>query len=181
MRRSFALAGLAALSTVLLSACDPASLEWDSLTGQAPPDAATAAAAAAAIPEGPVETLDPDPPPPPPPTARTADQFDTTSAEDRAAAAAVAPEPAGEERLGTTIASLGNPADPGIWIETPLVSALAPGRAEVVATGKSINIELRPSGRPPGSGSEISLPAMRLLDVAFTALEELVLYRLPGE
>jgi hypothetical protein len=120
-------------------------------------------------------TLDPTPPPPPPPSANTAAEFDTTSEEDRAAALA-APEPAGEQALGTTLATLGSPADPGIWMETPLVTEVVMGRVEVVATGKSVALELRPSGGAPGSGSEISLPAMRLLEVPLTAIQELAVF-----
>ncbi len=113
--------------------------------------------------------------PPPPAAARTADQFDTTSAEERAAATA-APAAAAEERLGTTIASLGSPADPGLWLETPLVSSVTQGRVETAA-GKSVKLELRPSGGAAGSGSEISLPALRLLEVPLTSLPELTVYR----
>ena len=126
--------------------------------------------------EAPLPTLDPTPPPPPPPTARTVAQFDTTTAEDRAAAVAVV-EPAGEQSLGSTIATLGSPADPGIWIKTPLVSELEMGRAEYAANGKTVNLELRPSGGEAGSGSQISLPAMRLLDIPLTALAEVALFK----
>lgn len=115
------------------------------------------------------------PPPPPPADARTADEFDTTSAEERAAALAT-PASTGEQRLGTTLSTLGSPADPGIWIQTPLVSEVTLGRVEVTATGKSVSLELRPSGGEPGSGSEISLPAMRLLEVPLTAIQELTVY-----
>ena len=121
-----------------------------------------------------VETLDPTPPPPPPREARTVEQFDTTTAEDRAEATA-APEPEGETRLGTTIATLGSPADPGIWLKTPLVTELVAGRVEY--KGKSVNLELRPSGGESGSGSQISLPAMRLLDAPLTGLLELTVYK----
>lgn len=113
--------------------------------------------------------------PPPRPEARTVEQFDTTSAQERASALATAPA-SGERRLGTTVAALGAPTDPGIWIKTPLVSAVTPGRAEVSASGKSANIELRPSGGAAGSGSQISLAAMRLLEVPLTGLPELVLF-----
>jgi hypothetical protein len=130
----------------------------------------------AAMPAPVVETLDPTPAPPPPPKARTVEQFDTTSAEDRAAAVAK-PEPAGETKLGTTIATLGSPADPGIWIKTPLVTELVMGRAVYGANGKSVNLELRPSGGDAGSGSQISLPAMRLLDAPLTGLLELTIYK----
>ena len=120
----------------------------------------------------PVETLDPTPPPPPPPAARTVEEFDTTDAEDRAAAVA---EPVEEgAALGNTIASLGNPADPGIWLSTPLVSELTPGRIEW--QGNSVNLELRPSGGAAGSGSEISLAAMRLLEAPLTDLPEITVF-----
>jgi hypothetical protein len=115
--------------------------------------------------------------PPPRPTARTVEEFDTTSAEDRAAAVASAGSAASEQRLGTTIASLGSPTDPGIWMSTPHVSEVTMGRVEYPVTGKSVTLELRPSGGVPGSGSQISLAAMRLLDAPLTALPELVVYR----
>lgn len=114
----------------------------------------------------------PDFPPPPPPTARTVEQFDTTTAQDRAAA--VAAPAAGERRLGTTIATLGSPTDPGIWFKTPLVSRLTQGRIEY--QGKSVNVELRPSGGAPGSGSQISLAAMRLIEAPLTGLPEVTVY-----
>jgi len=114
----------------------------------------------------------PDFPPPPPPTARTVEQFDTTTAEDRAAAV-VAPT-GGERRLGTTIASLGSPTDPGIWFKTPLVSEVTQGRVEY--QGNSVNVELRPSGGAAGSGSQISLAAMRLIEAPLTGLPEVTVY-----
>ena len=46
--------------------------------------------------------------PPPALSARTPEQFDTTTVVERKAAAAP-PEPAGERRLGETVASLGEP------------------------------------------------------------------------
>lgn len=114
--------------------------------------------------------------PPPPPSARTVEQFDTTSAEDRAEALKVE-EPAGEKLLGTTNVSLGSPADPGIWLKTPLVTALSEGRAEYPANGKTVNIELRPSGGEAGSASQMSLAAMRLLGIPLTALADIKVYR----
>jgi len=113
--------------------------------------------------------------PPPPPAARTAEEFDTTSAAERAAALA-APEPAGERSLGTTIASLGSPTEPGIWMETGLVTAVTMGRVLFAANGKSVSLQLRPSGRDAGSGSQISLAAMRLLEVPLTSLPELSVF-----
>ena len=155
------------LAPVALVACNTPFFQG--LTGEDGAPAATAAA--------PAPTLDPTPAPPPPVGANTVDALDTTTQEDRDAALAAPAEPEGEQRLGTTLATLGSPADPGIWIETPLVTELVMGRAEVAATGKTVNLELRPSGAEEGSGSEISLPAMRLLEVPLTAIQELVLYR----
>jgi hypothetical protein len=120
-------------------------------------------------------TLDPTPPPPPPVTARTVEQFDTTSAEDRAAAVA-APVTTGDTALGTTIATLGPPAAPGIWLKTPLVSALTMGRVDYPEKGTSVSLELRPSGGDAGSGSQISLAAMRLLDIPLTALAQVTVF-----
>ena len=66
-------------------------------------------------------------PPPPSPSARTVEEFDTTSEEDRVAAS----EPAqGGRLLGSDIASLGNPTDPGFWIESTLVTE--PGRGRYI-------------------------------------------------
>ena len=107
----------------------------------------------------------------PPEGAVTAEQFDTTSAAERAAAAAAAP--VAETRLGRTVATLGNPADPGFWLETPLVSAVRQGRVVAVASGASAQLELRPIEGPAGAGSRISLPALRLLGVGLTGLHEL--------
>ncbi len=113
--------------------------------------------------------------PPPPASARTAEQFDTTSAEERAAAAA-APEPAGEVSLGTTVASLGDVARPGFWLETPLVSAPTMGRVVYSANGKSAQVELIPIDGPATAGSRISLAAMRLLEAPLTDLPTLEVY-----
>ena len=159
---------LAALALPLASACA-------SLRDAAAPEAPVVEAALPAPPTVATETLDPTPPPAPPAGAVTAEALDTTTEEDRAAALAP-PADAGSARLGTTVASLGPPADPGIWMETPLVTALTMGRVEYPATGESVAIELRPSGGDPGSGSQISLAAMRLLGAPLTGLPELVVY-----
>ena len=120
----------------------------------------------------PPPTLDPTPPPPPPAAARTVEEFDTTTAADRAAAVAA---PVGEQNLGTTIASLGPPTEPGIWLRTGLVTELVQGR--VAYQGTSVNVELRPSGGAASAGSQISLAAMRLLGAPLTGLPELTVYR----
>lgn len=112
---------------------------------------------------------------PPAETARTAEEFDTTSAEDRAAAIAE-PEPEGEALLGSTVATLGSPTKPGFWLETPLVSTDGPGRVVAVATGKSVQLDLVPIGGAEGAGSRISLPALRLLGLPLAGLHELGVY-----
>lgn len=71
--------------------------------------------------------------------------------------------------FGITVASLGDPTDPGLWLETPLVSSETPGRV-VTETGQTAAVTLRPSGGPVGSGSRISLAAMQLLGLSLTDL-----------
>lgn len=100
--------------------------------------------------------------------ARTAEQFDTTSAEERAAAAAAPAEPAGERALGDTVASLGDPSKPGFWMETPLVTSVQKGR--VAYNGKSAQVELRPIEGAATAGSRLSLAAMRLIEAPLTDL-----------
>ena len=112
-----------------------------------------------------------------PQDARTGDEFDTTSADDRAAALDGATASGGEADLGVTIASLGDVAQSGIWLKTPLVSEPSKGRVEVSATGKAVALDLLPLEAAPGAGSRISLAAMRLLEVDLTALTEMRVYR----
>ncbi|WP_333714139.1 D-galactarate dehydratase [Yoonia sp.] len=138
-----------------LSACETPFLQ--EVSGQDVPDPGVA----------PAQTLAAAPPPPPPQTARTVADFDTTSASDRAEAVAVLAT-AADQALGTTLATLGSPAEPGIWLKTPLVTRVQQGK--VSYQGRTINIELRPSGGAAGSGSQISLAAMRLLEAPLTAI-----------
>lgn len=111
-------------------------------------------------------------PPAPPPSARNVDDFDTTTTAARQAATQAV---AGGTRIGTTIATLGAPADPGIWVKTPLVTQVTQGRIQY--QGRVINAELRPSGGVAGSGSQISLAAMRLIAAPLTGLVTLTLLR----
>jgi len=114
--------------------------------------------------------------PPPAEDAQTVEEFDTTTPEDRAAALET-PADAGGGLLGTTVASLGDPGEAGFWIKTPLVSEVTSGRIVYVTSGRSVQVELRPSGGPAGGGSQVSLPAMRLLDAPLAGLPELVVYK----
>ncbi|EIE50936.1 hypothetical protein [Salipiger aestuarii] len=130
------------------------------------PASATPRAAIPAAPEVETATIAPAA------NARTADQFDTTSAAERAAAAA-APEPSGERSLGSTVASLGDPSRAGFWLETPLVTQVTQGRVVYPGTGKSARVELIPI---QGGGSRISLAAMRLIGAPLTDLPALDVY-----
>lgn len=103
---------------------------------------------------------------PPPPAAGATLQ--EASVEEEVAA------PAAPGRLGTTIASLGPPTETGLWLETALVDAPTSGRIEY--QGRSVNVQLRPSGGEPGSGSQISVEAMRAIGATLTSLPELVVF-----
>ena len=70
---------------------------------------------------------------------------------------------------GETVASLGDPARPGLWLETPLVAAEGPGRI-TTEDGRSLEVTLIPAAGEPGSGSRISLAAMQALGLPITAL-----------
>ncbi|MCT4607971.1 MAG: hypothetical protein N4A70_02045 [Pelagimonas sp.] len=108
--------------------------------------------------------------PKPPAGARTVEQFDTTSAQDRREAAKAPVQPAAEKALGETVASLGDPSKPGFWLETPLVSAATKGRVLNPTTGKSAQVDLLPIDGPASAGSRLSLAAMRLIEAPLTDL-----------
>jgi hypothetical protein len=108
-----------------------------------------------------------------PEDARTVEEFDTTSASDRAAALEAANATGGERSLGTTVASLGDVTEAGIWLKTPLVSEPGKGRVEFPGAGTAVAVDLIPLEGSPGAGSRISLAAMRLLEADLTSLPEL--------
>ncbi|WP_238381084.1 hypothetical protein [Alkalilacustris brevis] len=110
----------------------------------------------------------------PPSGARTAEAFDTTTQAERVAALA-APAAQGRE-LGRTTASLGPPGEPGFWLRTGLVTQAAEGRVLHAPSGASVQVELRPSGAAPGSGSQLSLAAFRALELPLTALPDLIVF-----
>ena len=107
--------------------------------------------------------------------AVTVEALDTTTPEQRREAVAEAPT-SGDGRIGSTVASLGAPGEPGFWIKTPLVSEERTGRLVYVGSGRSVQVKLLPSGGPAGGGSQVSLAAMRLLDAPLAGLAELVVY-----
>lgn len=115
----------------------------------------------------------------PPADARTPDEFDTSSNADKAAAAA--PSPSGSDPgmdLGTTIASLGAPGQPGFWLKTPLVTEPGPGRVVYPVNGNSAKVDLIPLDAAPGAGSRLSLAALRVIEAPLTGLPELRVFRL---
>lgn len=110
--------------------------------------------------------------PAPSATAQTAAALDTTTPEQRAAAAV--PAVGASRVLGKTIVSLGSPTKPGLWIKTPLVKTEGQGRVTNPANGKSSLVTLIPiEGRATG-GSRLSLPALRLIEASLTDLTEVV-------
>ena len=108
--------------------------------------------------------------PPPPVAAKTAETLDTTTPEQRAAAAAPATAPT--KALGKTVASLGSPTDPGLWLKTPLVKTEVQGRVTNPANGKSSIVTLIPIDGPATAGSRMSLAALRLIGASLTDLTE---------
>ena len=81
--------------------------------------------------------------------------------------------------LGVTVAALGNPAQTGFWLKTALVDVETKGRISSAATGTTVNLTLIPL--EAANGSQLSLSAMRMLDVPLTALVEVRVYKLANE
>ncbi|KIN61435.1 hypothetical protein Z945_2427 [Sulfitobacter noctilucae] len=108
--------------------------------------------------------------PPPVPAARTVEALDTTTPEQRAAAAAPAAPEARSNALGSTVVSLGSPTEPGLWLKTPLVKAEGQGRVTNPANGKSSLVTLIPLDGPATAGSRMSLAALRLIGASLTDL-----------
>lgn len=97
---------------------------------------------------------------------------------DGAVLASASPAPAApasaDGRLGTTVASLGSPTETGLWLKTGLVTTAQTGR--ISYNGKTVTVQLIPSGGEPGAGSQISIEAMRALGAPLTGLPSLVVY-----
>lgn len=101
-------------------------------------------------------------------TGMAADILDMTSPEERSAA--LQAPAARTQLLGETLASLGGVGEPGLWLRTGLVSQTQQGRVELQQGSGSLRVELRPSGAPAGSGSQLSLAAFRSLNLQLTEL-----------
>jgi len=72
-----------------------------------------------------------------------------------------------------TVASLGDPAQTGLWLKTPLVTTQRPGKIKLVASGASLDVTLIPIEGDAGAGSRLSLQAMQALGVSPADLVEL--------
>ena len=98
------------------------------------------------------------------PLARPTDAVPATALPDVAKPAAVS------GALGNTVASLGSPAEPGLWLKTPLVNAQSSGK--VTYKGKSIDVTLIPIDGPKTAGSRMSLQGFQALGAPLTELVE---------
>ncbi|WP_299200675.1 hypothetical protein [uncultured Tateyamaria sp.] len=88
---------------------------------------------------------------------------------------AAAPDDAAEVSIGTlgrTVASLGNAAEPGLWLKTPLVSVEQSGRVYYAETNTTVDVTLIPIDGPSTAGSRLSLQAMQALGAPLTGLPE---------
>ncbi len=104
----------------------------------------------------------------------------TEPAEDAREAAATetsaAVQPDASGRLGTTLASLGDVAESGQWLRTPLVSNRASGRVRDVETGATAQVDLIPIPGEPGAGSRMSLSAFQALGIPITSVAEIEVF-----
>ena len=72
-----------------------------------------------------------------------------------------------------TVAGLGDPSRPGLWLETPLVQSEGQGRVRLLSGGASVAVALLPAPGPATAGSRLSLSAMRQLGAPLSDLVEL--------
>lgn len=77
--------------------------------------------------------------------------------------------------LGKTVASLGNAAEPGLWLKTPLTGVAGPGK--VAYSGKTVEAQLIPIEGPATAGSRASLQLMQALGAPLTGLPEFTVSR----
>jgi len=103
------------------------------------------------------------------PPDRPGDTVEMAAVEDTAVVPS-ASGPAESGDLGVTVASLGNAAEPGMWLKTPLVKVDGPGT--VAYNGQTAEANLIPIGGPATSGSRASLQLMQALGAPLTGLPE---------
>ncbi|MTJ03556.1 MAG: hypothetical protein FH759_02515 [Sediminimonas qiaohouensis] len=92
--------------------------------------------------------------------------------EEEGAAASV--DTAALRSLGTSVATLGDPSRPGLWVETPLTDTRTRGRAVLADGGQGVDLDLIPA--PGTGGSRMSPAAMRALGLPLSALAEVELF-----
>ncbi|MEL7100189.1 MAG: hypothetical protein AAGM84_15295 [Pseudomonadota bacterium] len=90
---------------------------------------------------------------------------------DPGATPAPQPQPSAGGALGVTIASLGDPGEPGLWLKTPLVTARQSGTVTLGAA--SVAVTLIPLDGPATAGSRMSLEAFQALGAPLTGLPEI--------
>ena len=83
------------------------------------------------------------------------------------------PSPVRATMPATTVTSLGNVREPGLWMRTPLVSAPMRGTVRDPVSGRSVALDLIPIEGPPSAGSRMSLRAYQALGLPLTALPDL--------
>ncbi|AXT33631.1 hypothetical protein D1820_00865 [Phaeobacter sp. LSS9] len=141
-------------SVVLLGACGP--LQWNSSILGGRTSAGTAGESAA---DTAANTV---------PLAPGVEQAPLDAAERQSASSGVT---AGYTGRASTVASLGDPSQSGLWMETPLVDS--PQTARVRSPrGTEVTLTLRPIGGDTGAGSRLSIDAMRALGLPLTELVE---------
>ena len=93
---------------------------------------------------------------------------DTVEAEPLAPSSPSAPSFRGS---ATTVASLGDPSLPGLWMETPLVAA---EQQALIRTSRNTQVvlTLKPIPGAESGGSRLSIGAMRALGLPLTELAE---------
>lgn len=88
------------------------------------------------------------------------------------AAEAASSDESGSAFLGFTVASLGDATQPGLWMETPLVTEEQPGNV-ISESGQVVSLTLRPAGGDRTAGSRMSLQAFQALGIPLTELPTL--------
>lgn len=78
--------------------------------------------------------------------------------------------------LGQTVASLGDPTIPGLWLRTTLVKTQTNGQVRNARTGTTVAMELRPMPGAKDAGAQASRAAMGALGVALTDLPVVDVY-----
>ncbi|WP_058332551.1 hypothetical protein [Phaeobacter sp. CECT 5382] len=155
-------------SATLLAACN--SLQWNSdiLGGgsaKTEPVPQGTSDLGASDPGAPLSALNPE--------ATAAVAADPVAAAQSAAqatdlASAAAPVFSGR---ASTVAGLGDPSIPGLWMETPLVSSEQRARLRS-PKGTEVTVTLRPIAGSATAGSRLSISAMRALGAPLTELIE---------